>query len=307
MYQNMVYVFTVCTANQYPFAQLLGQSLPADVRFGIGLVKGAIEAENVVLVEELGIPDFDQMQQRYDDAALVAACKPFFATYFLQQQGVQQVVYFDATTQLFGDMLPIVNALETADILLTPRLLRSMGSVAYGDEKSFLNTGMYDAGFVALQKSDNTLRFLQWWQTRLADRAFFDLCHGMNHDQLWLNLVPVYFDKVKIAKDEGWNVALHNLHERVMAARQSGWWVNGASPLLFFNFRECLNVAPLTRAILQKSGADVLVSQYARKAGIVPENPLFFSLQRRLNPAVPRWKRWLTAELRRVVAYIDTF
>jgi len=303
----MVYVFTVCTAAQYPFAKLLGQGLSADVRFGIGLAKGTIKAENVVLAQDLGVPRFNQMQQRYDDAALVAACKPFFATYFLKQQDVQQVVYFDATTQLFGDLLPIINALKTADILLTPRLLRPMGRVDYGDEKLFLNTGMYDAGFLALQKSDNTLRFLEWWQNRLADRAFFDLCHGMNHDQLWLNLVPVYFDKVKIVKEEGWNVALHNLHERVMPASQLGWVVNGQSPLLFFNFRECLNVSPLTEAILQKSGAALLLTQYLKKAAPVAKSTTFFSLQRSLNPAVSRWKQWIKTKLTGIVAYIDTF
>lgn len=303
----MTCVFTVCTAQQYPYAQLLGSSLPAGVLFKIGLVSGHLKAENTVTISQIEIPNFDQMQARYDDDALVAACKPFFAHYFLLQAGIEQIIYFDATTQLFGNLKPITAQLTTADIVLTPRLLRPMGRVTYGDEKQFLNTGLYDAGFMALQKSQNTLSFLKWWQARLTDRAFFDLCHGMNHDQLWLNLVPVYFEKVKVVKNEGWNVGLHNLHERIIGGRGSNWWVNNQTALLFFNFRECIYRNEKVAHILQKSGTNLLINNYLNTLSFDKDSASVFSLQQQLNPAVSIWKGWLKKQLLRIIEQINRF
>ncbi|TAH07774.1 MAG: hypothetical protein EAZ14_10740 [Runella slithyformis] len=303
----MTCVFTVCTAQQYPFAQQLGNSLPVGVLFKIGLVKGNLKAENTVAVEEIVIPDFDQMQARYNDDALVAACKPFFAHYFLSQPGVEQVIYFDVTTQLFGDLQLITTQLATADIILTPQLRWPMGKVTYGDEKQFLNTGLYNAGFVALQKSQNTLAFLEWWQARLTDRAFFDLCHGMYHDQLWLNFVPVYFEKVKVVKNEGWNVGLHNLHERVIGTKGENWWVNNQTPLLFFNFRECLYQSKNGTDILQKSGTNQLVNSYLKSIKLDKSSAPVFSLYQQLNPVVAAWKRWLKQKLLYIIEQINYF
>lgn len=300
----MITFFTICTAEQYPFAALLGQSLPSDARFFVGLVTGKIAAANVISAEELGLPNWHDMRERYDDDALIAACKPFFADFFLQQPNTNQVVYFDPTVQVFGDISLIYQELETASILLTPCLLRPMWRVEYGDEKHFLNTGMYNAGFFALQNDENTAAFLRWWQARAHDRAHFDLCHGQNHDQLWLNLVPVYFQGVKIIKNQAWNVGLHNLHERVLTQRGGSWWVNNQEPLLFFNFRECVANHHSIQTILEKSGAKSLLSSYLNNLKTIPS---IFSIYQKLHPIVPAWKRFLRRELTNIIAGIDQF
>ena len=300
----MTTFFTVCSAEQYPFTQLLGKSLPANARFFVGLVTGKIAATNVVLVENLALPNWHEMRQRYDDHALIAACKPFFAEYFLQQPNTSQVVYFDPTVQIFGDIALISKELENVSIVFTPRLLRPMRAVNYGDEKHFLNTGMYDAGFLALQKSQDTTAFLRWWQARSNNRAAFDLCHGQNHDQLWLNLAPVYFRGVKIIKNQTWNLGLHNLHERVLTRRGGVWLVNGQEPLLFFNFRECVIRDKSVAEILEKNGANALVEQYLSQLQTVPT---IFSVRQKLNLAMPAWKRWLRQQLTAIVEGIDHF
>lgn len=121
------------------------------------------------------------MRERYDHESLASACKPYFADFFLQWEGVENVIYFDPTVQVIGDLEVIIRALQKTEILLTPRLTGKFGTSIYGDEKLFLNTGMYDAGFWGVHKTENVFRFLKWWQDRLADRAHFDLCNGMNH------------------------------------------------------------------------------------------------------------------------------
>ena len=302
-------VFTVCTAEQYPFAQVLADSLPDTVTFKTGVV-GEISAAHaqVVRLEQLPFEALGQAQKRYDATALTAASKPFFADYFLREEGFENVIYFDPTTRIIGEFGDILKKVDTADILLTPRLTRKFGKSAYGDEKMFLNTGMYDGGFWALRKTPNTFRFLKWWQQRLADRAYFDVCHAMNHDQLWLNYVPIFFENIFVNKNIGWNTGLQNLHERTITFQNRKWLVNQTEALVFFNFRECLTPEKDLKNVIQSSGGAILVKDYFEKLKkYSPTVPPIFSLRNALTPSVPIWKQELKKRLKAIVDTIAYF
>lgn len=295
-------VFTVCTPDQYPFVKVLAESLPAGVYFKIGTVAGTLEKG--VSFADLGHSEVASMQQRYDATALAAASKPFFADYFLQKEQADAIVYFDPTIWWLGDWAEIEAQLQNNEVVLTPRLTRTFGQSSYGDEKLFLNTGMYDAGFWAMKATDNTRKLLKWWQERLTDRAYFDVCNGMNHDQLWLNYIPIYFDKVTLNKNLGWNVALHNLHERIITSTSSGWRVNQETPLIFFNFRESLS----NKIISQYAGALALQKAYLQRVqshGEVPVSP--FSVRTQLRPTVPAWKQSLRQSIQSMIDSIRYF
>jgi hypothetical protein len=293
-------IFTVCHQDLLPFADVLKASLPADIPFRIGMV-GSKHPDTVSLSEVA--PDV-VFAQDYDQNALVAASKPFFATHFLKE--AEAVIYFDATVKVFENLNSVTETLQNADILLTPRLTQTFGQSEYGDEKLFLNSGMYDAGFWGLRRTENTQRFLEWYQARLADRAHFDLCHGMNHDQLWLNYVPILFDKVTVAKNIGWNVALHNLHERVLTPTRTGWQVNQLEALVFMNFKECLSKESDIEMLIKKSGAKKLIENYQI---LIPSANLasVFSLRKAMQPTTVRWKQTLRQNLQSAIDFIETF
>ncbi len=295
-------VFTVCTAEQYPFAKVLADSLPQSVIFRIGVTEGNVAGATTLA--QLGRSEWDSMQKRYDASALVAASKPYFAEYFLKEEKADAVIYFDPTVWVLGDLSEMVAQLQKSDIVLTPRLTRKFEQSPYGDEKFFLNTGMYDAGFWAIRVTDNSLRFLRWWQARLTDRAFFDVCNGMNHDQLWLNYVPIYFNNVKLPKNVGWNVALHNLHERILTWTKEGWKVNQDTPLVFFNFRECLT-SNLTEPY---AGASALKKHYVtllKAQGSTPPAP--FSVRDHLYPSIAGWKQSLKKSIQSAIDFVQHF
>lgn len=301
-------IFTVCTAEQYPFAKVLSDSLPKNIPFKIGIVDGNISDPAVVTPNELVINGFDKMQERYDNESLASAIKPYYAAYFLRSEGIDNVVYFDPTIQLMGDLEVIVQTLQTAEILLTPRLTAKFGTSIYGDEKLFLNTGMYDAGFWGVRKTENVFRFLKWWQDRLADRSRFDLCNGMNHEQLWLNYVPIFFKNVTVNKNKGWNVGLQNLHERVLTKQGNKWMVNQMEPLLFINFRECLSDSIGAKKLLEQSGADILRADFIRNVKkYTAQLPAIFSLQSTVGPTLPTWKRQLRKKLQGIIDKINYF
>jgi hypothetical protein len=72
--------------------------------------------------------------------------------------------------------------------------------------------------FLALNPtSDNVKNFLKWWGERTSQFGYVDLANGYFVDQIWFNLVPVFFKKVYILRHPGYNMACWNLHERVIS------------------------------------------------------------------------------------------
>ncbi|MFN4145734.1 MAG: hypothetical protein ACK4GN_07925 [Runella sp.] len=284
-------------------------SLPSNALFKVGIIGENVPAdEGVVSVNRLDISQWEAMRHRYDDTALSAAAKPFFAEYFFKNEDIKQVVYFDPTIQVFGDLGFINQQLQDNDVIITPRIVRPLGQTPYGDEKLYLNTGMYDSGFWAMKKTENSSKLLHWWQKRMTDRGYLDLCKGMNYDQLWFNYFPMMFEKVLIYKNIGCNVALHNLHERILTYQQGKWWVNTLEPLLFFNFRECIHPTPAVSEIVRVAGAGKLCSQYMEKLKINSTIiPPIFSLYRWANPPISAWRKQLKRFLESFIKKIDEF
>ncbi len=300
----MPVIFTVCTTAQLLYARALQASVPAGFEFRIGLIDGPGIDNEVVGIAELKVKQWPKIGADYDEVALAAVYKPFFAHYFLKETNAQQIIYFDPTVLVFGNLQPILDKLQTADILLTPRLTRMFGKSDYGDEKFYLNTGLIDAGFWALNRTKNTDKFLDWWQKRLITSAHLDLCHAQNHDQLWLMYAPIFFDKVQIIKNLGWNVALHNLNERTLTVRKDKWTVNQGEELLFFNFRELVAHTKRVQAIISKSGATALLNLYRKQVG---SRPAIFSIHQKLRPTVPKWRLWLQKRLLSIIHHIESY
>ena len=68
----------------------------------------------------------------------------------------------------------------------------------------------------------------------------FDSKRGMFAEQLWLNLVLLYFEKVHVIKHLGCNEAFWNLHERRLTKLAGKYYVNKTYPLIFFHFSGAL-------------------------------------------------------------------
>ena len=99
-----------------------------------------------------------------------------------------------------------------------------------------LSTGTYNGGFFSIKVTDNSRRFIEWWCDRMKDYCFYSLEKGLFVDQKWLNLVPVFFEKVFIVKLPGYNVSYWNLHERSIDFKEGEYLVNLEDKLRFFHF-----------------------------------------------------------------------
>ena len=203
-----------------------------------GTFDPAKEPFEVIEVEQLGIPDFQDMAFKYNILELNTAVKPFFLEHLFRNRDVERLAYFDPDTVLYGPIDRALEMLVERQIVVVPHILRPQTiDGRRPNETDFLISGAYNLGFLVLRRTDEVFSFLRWWQERLIDACFSAPERGLFTDQKWIDLVPSIFSGVGILKDRGYNVAYWNLHERMdLEARNGGGYRFPECPLTFFHF-----------------------------------------------------------------------
>ena len=127
------------------------------------------DAFTEIPVRDLGLPQFDRFTFQYTILELNTAIKPWvFAALFAR--GYERVVYFDPDIKLYGSIAPVLAHLDRAQIVLTPHLTDRLDDGRHPTELSILQSGTYNLGFIALRQTEETRRFVEWWQAKLAAR-----------------------------------------------------------------------------------------------------------------------------------------
>jgi hypothetical protein len=244
----MTLCFTLCSNNYLAQAKVLGDSLVRhNPNYGFVIVlvdkkSNQIDYDffrphQVIPVAETEISEFSQMCERYDITELNTAVKPFVFHYLLQNNtDVDRVIYLDPDIKVYKPFSALEQALETFSIVVTPHFFTPIYDNYYISEPGILNAGLYNLGFLALKRSEEATALLQWWMIKLKDQCLIDFANGLFVDQLWMNFAPIYFNKVLIFRDLGYNVAYWNLHERVISQVGDEYYVNENIPLIFYHF-----------------------------------------------------------------------
>jgi len=227
-------------------AQVLSKSVQAHMhgwKFIIGLVDR--KKENIgyntfgceILEAPIIEPDVDCLAKKYSLVELNTCLKPSYFQYFFDQYQADQVIYLDPDICLYNPMDEIEHCFIHDDFILTPHIITPIPLDGNSpDEPLFLNYGLYNLGFLALKKTSQTSRFLSWWKDRTYLNGYDKPAAGLFTDQLWINLVPLYFEKVNILRHQGYNMAPWNLHERHLEKAGDHYYVNSNLPLIFFHF-----------------------------------------------------------------------
>ena len=142
-----------------------------------------------ISIRELGLPQFDRFVFQYTILELNTAIKPWVIA-ALFERGYERVIYFDPDIKLYGSVDAILARLEHADIVLTPHLTGALDDGKHPSELTILQSGSYNLGFIALRASDETRRFVAWWQGKLLRDCVVDIPRGLFTDQKWIDLVP---------------------------------------------------------------------------------------------------------------------
>lgn len=261
--------FTICSNNYLAQAKVLIESLlknSTNLKLYIGLCDEKNDAIDynqfpceIIEIKNIGIEDFDSLWEKYNIIELNTSVKASLFKYLIKQNPEANFIYyFDPDIELFNSLEYLNQEFEVHyDILLTPHILTSIPlDSKIPTENTFLNFGLYNLGFLGVRcNSLITKKFLDWWEERLLNIGYDRVCQGLFVDQLWINLIPIYFEKTKILIKKGYNFAPWNLHERINFNKndKNEYVMDDNSKLVFYHFSN-----------YKFSKPDVLASYYDR-------------------------------------------
>ncbi|MFL0682747.1 MAG: hypothetical protein ACJLTB_05860 [Algoriphagus aquaeductus] len=240
--------FTLCSNNYLPFAISLGKSIRhflPDSRIIIGLVDqihpeidyASLGDFEFLPCFDLGYPEFEFMLAGYNIIEFNTAVKPFYFEYiFSKYPDIDRIYYLDPDLCFYQSPKVMDQEWGESEILLTPNLIYTTSKPSTGELAS-LRHGMYNLGFIGLKRGAESFRLIQWWKERLKEYCRIDKCYGIFVDQKWMDLAPLFFEKIKSVKHPGWNMAWWNFSERKLIQTLEGYAVNQPeTPLVFFHF-----------------------------------------------------------------------
>jgi hypothetical protein len=197
----------------------------------------AKENFELIDVERLAIPDFyPKFAFKYNITELSTAVKPYLLELLLREMGVDKLLYIDPDIMVLQKLDGLYAALDRSDIVLTPHIDADFPEDGrLPDDSGIMSTGLFNLGFIGVNSSENTHKFLKWWQGKLYNKCVIDYAAGYFVDQKFLDIAQFFFDRIHIEKDTGYNVAPHNLHSRFLSAENGVWLCNG-KPLYFYHF-----------------------------------------------------------------------
>jgi hypothetical protein len=174
----------------------------------------------VRFIDEKVVEGFDQLLARYNIIELNTAVRPQVFQYVRENYQPDTILYLDPDIRLYSRMDEALDKLKEAEILVTPHFISPLpidGKVPF--ENLALNYGTYNMGFFGIRSgSQNVSSFLDWWRQRTTLFGHIDPSNGYFTDQIWFNLVPIFFKNVHSLLHPGYNMAAWNLHERKIAS-----------------------------------------------------------------------------------------
>lgn len=246
----MKIAFTLCSNNYLAQAKILGDSLikfNPEFNFIIGLIDRLsldINYESnigfeIIPVEDIGVSNFDELWKKYNIIELNTCIKPSYYKYiFNKYSDAEFVLFFDPDILIFNGLSDVENELETNDFVLVPHIFSPIPiSDQRPNDNDFLNYGLYNLGFLGLRNTLQVINdFLPWWEERTLKLGYIRTWDGLFVDQLWFNLVPLFFKKICILNHIGYNVAPWNLQERALSFIGNDIIVNSKAKLVFYHF-----------------------------------------------------------------------
>jgi hypothetical protein len=235
--------FTICAKNYIGLAQVLEKSLRKYDPEIVFLIFVADEYENSkdctnlpdniifcrnVLSSLIKSDVWENMSFKYNLTEFCTALKPFCFEYLFNSRQYEKVIFLDPDIYFYSSIQRIFNILDSHKIILTPHIANI--DLDYKGERSelgLLSTGVFNLGFLALRKSNESKLFLDWWSNKLIDLCFIDPMDSIFTDQKWIDFLPSFFDSkiLFIQRELGYNVAPWNFFERQIVNRSNKYFV----------------------------------------------------------------------------------
>lgn len=245
---SKVIYFTICSRNYLAYALTLGKSLKRaqpQAEFKIVLAdEWAYDDEDktfdvpfdLIEARTIGLPTFEDMVVRYSIMELNTAIKARAILHLFETEGCDSVVYLDPDIYVVSPLNELEAILsQEVNAVLTPHTCSPLEDGGDPDDVRLLQTGAYNLGFCAFNRSSESVAFLEWWARRLMTDCRVALDEGLFVDQKFMDLAPCYLEKTEILRHAGYNTAYWNIMSRPVR-REGGLWRSADVPLRFFHF-----------------------------------------------------------------------
>ena len=255
MKNNSFCSFTVCNVAYLYKALSLAESYYTHVGEKINIflfdkqrdLGNISELANIYWIEDLHIENLQQLAFKYDIIEFSTSLKPFIANHLLKMH--EKIIFFDPDTFLFNNIDSILNLLDKEEIIVTPHYTtpQKRGTELSQSDVALMRFGSFNLGFFAIKRSDESIRFLKWWDEICQDLCYLETQFGIATDQKWVSIAPCFFPSLYISFDLGLNVAFWNLHERTIThgSQEQSYKINHKFDLIFFHFSSFNEMEPL--------------------------------------------------------------
>lgn len=236
-------IFTVCNLAYLPKALVLAESVMKyqKKQLKVFLFDKKVDTDlsqlgiDVIWLEDLEIPNFQQLAFKYDIIEFSTSLKPYITIHLLES--FDKVIFLDPDTCLFNSVKPILNDLDSHSIILTPHYTTPQSNDISESDTGMLRFGSFNLGFYAVRRSKESLYFLNWWSQRCIDLCYMDSQFGLSTDQKWVTIAPCFFKDLHVSFNLGYNFAAWNSWERKLSKDKEGnYVVNEEVDLTFFHF-----------------------------------------------------------------------
>jgi hypothetical protein len=240
-------VFTICSVNYLGSAKCLADSISKtnpELKF-VYIIADKIEDKipekffndiEFIEVEQLNISHLNELISTYNLIEFNTAIKPFAVKYLAEKYNASKIIYFDPDIIIFDSLNDIYSKLDSFDFIVTPHILTPITDESfYNHQKGALNTGIFNLGFIAINYNAESINIINWWAYHMRHHGHCNSHIGEFYDQKIMNLLPIFSNKVLIAKHPGYNVAGWNIHERRITKSKDKFNVNN-SPLVFYHY-----------------------------------------------------------------------
>lgn len=235
-------IFTSICANYVHKAKTLAKSVKEkipDATFVVCLVEKSILPQvqyeyfdEIVLAKDAWEGNFDRFIFKHSIVEASTAVKgQFFRYLYKAYPNETKFIYLDPDIYVYSDFAELRSLLDTRPIVLCPHLLEP-GNIDM--ELSSTAHGVYNLGFLGVNKSDTAMQFIDWWAERLYLFCYDDIQKGIFTDQKWIDLVPCFFD-AEIFKHRGYDFAPWSLLNCQITEVGENIYIKG-DPLRFIHF-----------------------------------------------------------------------
>lgn len=217
----------------YPNANLVLCLLEREVPNSLVLDKFNI----VVTPSSMGVADLSRFVFKYSALEFACAVKASLLLWLMNAYPDTNVfIYLDSDTMVFSPFDELFELLSEASIVVTPHHLHDEREPDAIRDNMFrtLMCGAYNLGFLAVRRSDESKRFLDWWHHKLIHFCYVDFTKGLFVDQKWVDLAYSLFD-VRPLREPGYNVANWNISQRPLDDSE-GTITAAGKPLRFVHF-----------------------------------------------------------------------